>query len=194
MTDSLLNDLNLAIAANGGPKFNHKHCECDLDVGAVPCRYCAIFSALNDSVKFFSKKLSNDSQDGLIYGIQHQKQPTGVTCVQTCLAMALGVPVEKVIEKYGKDALNNQSLCYILTKSRIIWNQFSHGAFIYEGWHFASVPSLNKRGGMHQVLIHFSKNWELTVLDPSPLESYKQDGSDLISWSDLIAFIPGGQV
>lgn len=31
--------------------------------------------------------------------ITHQMQPTNATCVQTCLAMLLGLPVDKVLEK-----------------------------------------------------------------------------------------------
>jgi hypothetical protein len=127
-----------------------------------------------------------------IYGITPQTQPTPVTCVQTCIAMAMEVPVEKIIERYGGDALNQELLTMILTQCGILWNRFSQGTLIYEGWYFAVVPSLNTRGANHQVLLRWTSDDGLTVLDPSSKETYKQDGSDIKTWTELTPFWPGG--
>jgi hypothetical protein len=90
--------------------------------------------------------------------------------------------------------LNQQKLTYILTDCGIIWNQFTTGVMVYEGWYFVAVPSLNTPGGMHEVLIHYSIDDGLTVLDPSPHRKYNSDGSNLKSWSDLTPFWPGGNL
>lgn len=51
-----------------------------------------------------------------------QGQPSPVTCVQTCLAMALGVPVDRVITKYGKGAMNKDKLWAALQECGIVSN------------------------------------------------------------------------
>ena len=43
---SLVDDLPLAILANGGEEFREDLCKCDQDVGMCPCEYCAIFGML----------------------------------------------------------------------------------------------------------------------------------------------------
>lgn len=124
-----------------------------------------------------------------------QKQPTPVTCVQTCLAMAMDVPVRDVIERFGGESMNQQILILALCQCGVVFNPLIFGTMVMAGWYFACVPSLNFRGGNHQVLVHY--DWEtarMTVLDPSTRDAYAEDGSDLISWSDLIAFHPGGRL
>ena len=124
-----------------------------------------------------------------------QKQPTSVTCVQACLAMALDVPVSEVIERFGCDAMNQQTLIHALSECGVVFNPLLFGTFIMSGWYFAVVPSVNIRGGNHQVLIHYDwDNGDTMVLDPSPRDTYAADGRDLKSWSDLVAFRPGGRL
>ena len=126
-----------------------------------------------------------------------QKQPTPVTCVQTCLAMALSVPVEAVIDNFGSQPMNQLKLVSALTQCGFTFNQFLYGSPVAPGWYFMAVPSLNIPGGMHQILAHYDTDlgcsgW--TILDPSPLKTYAPDGSDLKSWCDLTLFIPGGRL
>lgn len=124
-----------------------------------------------------------------------QRQPTAGTCAQACLAMALEVPVAKVIERFGADPMNQQTLIHALTECGVVFNPLQFGTFVMTGWYFAVVPSLNIRGGNHQILIHYDwDNGDTKVLDPSGRETYALDGSDLKSWSDLIAFRPGGRL
>jgi hypothetical protein len=42
----LITKLQLAFLAIGGRDYNKSFCECDYSVGAVPCRYCAVYDAL----------------------------------------------------------------------------------------------------------------------------------------------------
>jgi hypothetical protein len=123
-----------------------------------------------------------------------QKQSISGTCVQTCIAMALGVPEAKVIDRFGGEPMNQQTLESALTQCGVRWNRLLMGDFIYEGWYFACVPSLNKRGGNHQVLIRWITGEGLTVLDPAIGNTYSKNGSDLVSWNDLTPFIPGGKL
>jgi hypothetical protein len=59
---SLLDSVKLAQLANGGTEFNYSWCQCDPDVGAVPCQYCAIYDALS-RVKWYLQErvVINDS-------------------------------------------------------------------------------------------------------------------------------------
>jgi len=125
----------------------------------------------------------------------HQTQPTDRTCVQTCIAMALGVPVSEVIDRWGGEALNQQTLTSILTECKVVWNQMVFGTFIFDGWYFISVPSRNHPGGAHQILVRWSSSKGcISVLDPAQGVRYKPDGSDLISWFDMTPFWVGGQL
>ena len=130
------------------------------------------------------------------HGITLQTQPDNKTCVQTCLAMALGVQVEEVIARYGADPMNQLQLCQALTECGFVWNQFTMGTLAYEGWYFAAVPSLNRRGMSHQILLHstFQEGLCLSLLDPARGEKYKADGEDLMTWGDLTVFHPGGKL
>ena len=122
-----------------------------------------------------------------------QKQPTPVTCVQTCLAMALGAPVEQVIERYGQAAMGHKQLISALTECRFAFNQVIYGTLITSGWYFVTVPSLNNPGGSHKVLMHADIGGAgFTILDPSTRNTYKPDGTNLYHWSDPVLFILGG--
>lgn len=117
-----------------------------------------------------------------------QKQPTDTTCVQTCLAMVLDVPVEDVIEEYGDKALSTIEMLVVLRMKNIDFNWLPQGALFVHGWYFIAVPSLNLRGGMHEILVHAGEDGIDKVLDPSSLETYAEDGSDLVSWADAVWF------
>lgn len=108
--------------------------------------------------------------------------------------MALGVPVEKVIAHYSNEAMNQTTLIKALTECGFVWNQMLTGTMVHEGWYFAAVPSLNHRGGMHQILTRYTRDDGWLVIDPAIGEKYKQDGSDLKSWADLTPFWLGGKL
>ena len=53
----LLDDIDLALRANnagGKIEWRKDFCECDPDVGMVPCQYCAIQNALEKCKRFLS--------------------------------------------------------------------------------------------------------------------------------------------
>lgn len=112
--------------------------------------------------------------------------------------MALGVPVDRVITKYGKGAMNKDKLWAALQECGIVSNIMVFSEFVHTGWYFVTGPS--KHGSMaHQLLVHVDVDYGcsgMTVLDPlqlvKPDMAYAPDGSDLRSWSDVIAFVPGG--
>lgn len=120
-----------------------------------------------------------------------------MTCSQTCLAMVLGVPVEKVIEKYGDGGLNQLDITAALYECGVTFEKFVFDKFIATGWYLAKVPSLNNEGGNHEIVIHFDFDMGcsgFTVFDPNqpPKKVYLPDGSNLKAWSSLIYFLPGG--
>ncbi len=121
--------------------------------------------------------------------MNHQTQPTPFTCVHTCIAMVLGRPVKEIIEEVGLphgmtqldlvNALERYNLAYAMTAFHALWY----------GWQFVSAPSRNVRGGSHQILVHYSEG-EYRVLDPSPKIRYKENGSDLTTWINVILVKP----
>jgi hypothetical protein len=129
-----------------------------------------------------------------IFGIIPQTQPTDVTCVHTCIAMCLAVPVQEIIERFGHLELTQPGLINVLHQCEVIYDQLVFGTLIFESWYFAGVPSLNASGGMHEILIHRRAPQKYTVLDPSRHIKYERDGSNLKCWTDLVPFVPGGKI
>jgi hypothetical protein len=102
--------------------------------------------------------------------------------------MVLGRPVEEIVEEIGHPTgMNQQGLLAVLHQYDVMHAMTMFGA-LWTGWQFVVVPSLNVRGGMHQVLLHFDRGY--TVLDPSPKIRYKEDGSDLNTWTEVVLVKP----
>jgi len=119
----------------------------------------------------------------------HQFQPTPYTCVHACIAMVLGRPVAEIIDEIGlPHGLLQRDLLDVLDKYRVQHAMTVFSA-LWDGWQFVVVPSLNIRGGAHQVLVHYEAG-KYRVLDPSPKIQYKEDGSDLKCWNDVILVRP----
>ena len=123
-------------------------------------------------------------------GVQLQRQPTGCTCVHACLAMALGVDVLEVVDDLGGEALNSREIVVRLHRAGVRFTEFLGPELVLVGWYFLAVPSLNIRGGMHEILAHVGPGGITGVLDPSRKVVYKSDGSDLVSWAEAIWFEP----
>lgn len=132
-------------------------------------------------------------------GVKLQFQPTASTCVVTCVAMLLGVPVEQLMHRLGTvglevEGLSARSLHRLLLLLRIEFQPLMFPEFLFNGWHFAVVPSLNIPRGNHQILIHHC-NGELTVFDPSPPGKNRYiEKTSLVSWESLIYVEPGGNL
>jgi len=132
-------------------------------------------------------------------GIKLQFQPTATSCVVTCVAMLLGVPVEQLVDKlreFGHPAtsLSARSLHRLLLLLQIEFQPLLFPEFIFNGWYLAVVPSLNMPGRNHQVLVNH-QNGELLVFDPNPPDKIRYDGgTPLCSWESIIYVEPGGNI
>lgn len=126
-------------------------------------------------------------------GLTQQTQPTGTTCVHTCIAMLMGVPAEEVISRVGSaDGLSHMDTIIAMDRLGLIYAPLMR-ATLWDGWHLVSAPSLNHVGGMHAVLLYWNGDTgNLTVLDPAIGKRYSRDGSDMKSWAEVILTKPSG--
>lgn len=109
--------------------------------------------------------------------------------------MALDVPVARVIETFGDAPMGHDELMAALRACGILHVQLVSPRLVIHGWHFAVVPSLNFCGTNHQLLIYNDmESGGIKVLDPTCLEAYATDGSNLKSWTELVFFHPGGRL
>lgn len=120
-----------------------------------------------------------------------QRQPGPTSCVQTCIAMCLGLPAEDVIHRYGDLGMSHRELLSALEECRVLHNLLVFPTLIVTGWYFATTPSLTRPGGSHQILIHFDHDdGSMRVVDPNGF--LHENGSNLMSFGELVLFHPGG--
>lgn len=128
-----------------------------------------------------------------------QTQPTPTSCVQTCLAMILGVPALDVLAAYPQP-MGVIELLVALSDCGVLFNAVSAGPLWFEPCYTLGVPSLNFPGGMHQIIVDISRRNENRdwVFDPNSgredVKTYAPDGSNLRSWATPILFCPGGKL
>lgn len=108
-----------------------------------------------------------------------QQQPSGSTCVPTCLAMAFDIDVHDIIhdmEEFGidvDDGLDDREENWYLVHVGIGWSTFANmrGIGLAEGIYLTTVPSLNVTNYTHCVLVVAKWNEdniaEVSVLDPN---------------------------
>ena len=89
--------------------------------------------------------------------ITHQKQPNATTCVQTCLAMLLNEPVEKVIALAGDEGMSTLETYAFLERCGFTWNAMLLPSLIWDGIYIVTVPSLNLDARNHAILIETEK-------------------------------------
>lgn len=58
--------IGLGFLAIDGAEWDSKHCECDREVGACPCRYCAIHRALTHATEL-RKDLAQENKMAFAY-------------------------------------------------------------------------------------------------------------------------------
>lgn len=102
----------------------------------------------------------------------HQTQPTGDTCVCTCLAMLFGRPATEVIETYHHSYYREQILDVddILRIESYVFTHELAGRVqtLLPGAVFMlTVPSLNIKGGLHQILVDYRDPERPQALDPA---------------------------
>lgn len=102
--------------------------------------------------------------------IQHQTQPCPVSCVATCIAMITDFPANQVIEAFHKEYREGDlSIGDMFRRIGLAFKSFDTAerqSLDEDGVYMVSVPSLNIRGGMHQVIVEIADG-EWTVLDPN---------------------------
>lgn len=109
--------------------------------------------------------------------------------------MALDVPVSDVIAVFGDAPMGYHELRQALYECKFMYVELVSPSLVITGWYFVVVPSLNNRGGTHQMLIYYDLDRGIRqVLDPSRGNRYAEDGSDFHSWTELIFFHPGGRL
>ena len=57
--ERLLDAIDLAFLANGGREWSKLNCECEPEVNAAPCRYCAIHKALTQAKSYAASRYEN---------------------------------------------------------------------------------------------------------------------------------------
>jgi len=74
---TLMEMIDLAIAANGGEGFRQDWCQCDYSVGYVPCEYCAIRNALLAMKHYLSCVLSDTERLDFLQKLTDEKAYSG---------------------------------------------------------------------------------------------------------------------
>lgn len=102
--------------------------------------------------------------------MKHQMQPTGDTCMCTCLAMLSGLQAKVVIEHCHEklfSGLITIEKCMEALDIGFIPRMSHFNNRIEPGKvYLATVPSLNFEGGFHQILIDWTGD-QYAVLDPA---------------------------
>lgn len=111
----------------------------------------------------------------LIYPVQ---QPTDVTCSHACLAMVTGLPIERLVDRFGDRSLRDEDEATILTELGILPVPMSpymlENPMPLAGVYFLTTPSLNRPGDMHRVVAHYAHEEGWTVFDPNEGRDGKQ--------------------
>ena len=101
--------------------------------------------------------------------IDHQMQPCPINCVSTCLAMIAGHPCADIIERFHlKYRKGGFSMRDMLNELRIPFQSFDSAdepALECVGAYLCTVPSLNIRGGIHQIIVELDDE-DYWVIDP----------------------------
>lgn len=100
--------------------------------------------------------------------IIHQKQ-SNLDCVCTCIAMLAGKPRREIVKRFHSKYLieNTMNVSDILWELQIPFRECRQEEGIVRGkLYIASVPSLNREGWTHLIIIDFRNN-ALKLYDPN---------------------------
>lgn len=105
-----------------------------------------------------AKEAELAKMDAQTLEIQPRAQPTPDTCVSTCLSMALGLPVEIIMEEFHVDyLLGKTTVSEYLTKLKVPFTALSTETTLAlakpDKLYFVTVPSLNRQACLHYILI-----------------------------------------
>lgn len=92
----------------------------------------------------------------MVEEIVHQTQPDPFTCVNTCLSMVTGIPVERFTEQFGDQGMTHVETLRALIEAKIfpvVIQESTYYPFPYLGKYLVAVPSLNILGKHHQIVV-----------------------------------------
>lgn len=98
----------------------------------------------------------------------HVTQPTPFSCAHACLSMVTGIPVEEIIARW-KRPISFIETVTVLSEEGIMAVPFVPGymyPFSDDGVYLTTVPSLNRSGVTHSVLVEYYQD-EVSVHDPN---------------------------
>lgn len=117
------------------------------------------------------------------------------TCHHATLSMVTGVPIQEIIDEYGiggkkedeKDGISERDAIRFLMKHMILPVQMPEliNPFYLYGVFKISVPSLNRPGRLHSLIVASHPKTGYTVFDP-------QNGREGKKWYPLDAMQPDG--
>jgi hypothetical protein len=120
-----------------------------------------------------------------------QQQACATSCVPTSIAIALGVPVQDILDKLHElgvsysSGLDHLETKYLLVSLGIGDLLIPHmDISVLDGHYLVGVPSLNKMGSLHCVFVHVY-NGIATVYDPNT----GKDGKESYLYWDTISMI-----
>lgn len=127
--------------------------------------------------------------------IEHQMQPCPVSCVTTCMAMIIGMPVSDMRAMHEEYVGGDLGIGEILRRLGIPFTDFRSSerySLGDEGVFLVSVPSLNIQGGMHQVVVEMLSDADWRVYDPNQGKEGKLYYTSLLGLDDPAAIMLGG--
>lgn len=98
----------------------------------------------------------------------HQRQPDQKTCLSACMAMALGKPVEEVIDGFHEEYMERccRASEYLSKQGMLCREVAMVDNILMKGClYILCVPSLNHQGGFH-IVLGDTRDGEFTVYDP----------------------------
>lgn len=101
-------------------------------------------------------------------------RPTDTTCVHTCLAMVLGIPIFDLIERFGDQALFDSSIYAVLVE-HAIWpvSTIDHpNPIAYNGVYLLGVPSMHDPYSSHLTVVTVN-DYGVQLFDPNKGRSDK---------------------
>lgn len=117
--------------------------------------------------------------------IKHVKQECPNSCSVACIAMVAGVTFDDVREKISRPALGQTETDHLLVYYGILPTRHSND-MQPNALYIATVPSLNKPGRMHSIVID-TRNGYMEVYDPNfgreNVKVYTSD--DAFNWGSL---------
>jgi hypothetical protein len=109
--------------------------------------------------------------------VHHITQPTNFSCAHACLSMVTGIDVYDIISRWTRP-ISHWEVLTILSEEGIGMIPYLPGVgdpFDHTGVYLVTVPSLNKSGVTHSVIMTLDEEGEYTVYDPNKGRQINKD-------------------